>query len=302
MSPLCVTHKHRARRTRAALAALLAFVALVALVALAVAAPVQAQVINTRPLAPKKDSLQRTAHFGTIEGIVTDTNLVPLGGAEISILRTTFKLATQSSGRFRVNAVPQGQYLLIVKRIGYRPATTVVDVPESDTVRLSYTLERALVAELDTVRITAKSLSKRMEEFEARRKFGIGEFMGPEEIDKRNSVFATELIRKFSTINVQMVQSSKGPQSKYYPVSRRATGSLNAMPSAPGEEPIPAGVCVLSVFVDNIPMPTPFDLDLLPSPRDLQAIEVYSGSATIPPQFNGLNRGCGVMLVWTKDR
>ena len=262
----------------------------------------QAQQINTRPTVVKKDSLQRLPRFGIVEGVVTDTNLVPLAGAEVSILRTTLRLTTQAGGRFRVNAVPSGQYLLIVKRIGYRPASQVIDVPELDTVRLSYTLERAVVSELDTIRVMAKSQSKRMDAFDARRKAGMGEFMTVDEINKRNSVYATELVRKFQSVNVQLVQSSKGAQQKYYPVSRRATGSLSAMPTALGEEPIPAGVCVLTVFVDDVMMPTPFDLDLLPSPRDLQGIEVYSGSATIPPQYNGLNRGCGVMLVWTKDR
>jgi hypothetical protein len=48
-------------------------------------------------------------------------------------------------------------------------------------------------------------------------------------------------------------------------------------------------------------MPTPFNLDLLPTPKSLAGIEVYAGSATIPPQFNGMNHGCGVILVWTKD-
>ena len=268
----------------------------------ALALPLQAQQIHTRPTVAKKDSLQRALRFGMVEGVVTDTNLVPLAGAEISVLRTTLKLTTQAGGRFRVNAVPSGQYLLIVKRIGYRPASQVIEVPESDTVRLAFTLDRAIVSELDTIRVMAKSQSRRMDAFDARRKAGVGEFMTVDEINKRNSVYATELIRKFQSVNVQLVQSSKGSQQKHYPVSRRATGSLNAMPSALGEEPIPAGVCVLTVFVDDVMMPTPFDLDLLPSPRDLQAIEVYSGSATIPAQYNGLNRGCGVMLVWTKDR
>jgi hypothetical protein len=57
----------------------------------------------------------------------------------------------------------------------------------------------------------------------------------------------------------------------------------------------------MTVFVDNIAMPTPFNLDLLPSPRNLMGIEVYNGAATMPPQFSGMNRGCGVILVWTKD-
>ena len=262
----------------------------------------QAQQINTRPTVVKKDSLTRVQRFGIVEGVVTDTNLVPLAGAEVSILRTTLRLTTHAGGRFRVNAVPSGQYLLIVKRIGYRPASQVIDVPELDTVRLSYTLERAVVSELDTIRVMAKSQSKRMDAFDARRKAGLGEFMTVDEINKRNSVYATELVRKFQSVNVQLVQSSKGAQQKHYPVSRRATGSLSAMPTALGEEPIPAGVCVLTVFVDDVMMPTPFDLDLLPSPRELQGIEVDSGPATIPPPSHWLNRGGGGTLAWAKGR
>jgi hypothetical protein len=55
------------------------------------------------------------------------------------------------------------------------------------------------------------------------------------------------------------------------------------------------------VYVDGVAMPAPFNLDLLPSPRELAGIEVYAGAATIPPQFAGFNRGCGIILIWTKD-
>ena len=56
----------------------------------------------------------------------------------------------------------------------------------------------------------------------------------------------------------------------------------------------------MTVYIDQAPMPTPFNLDLLPPPKDIGGIEVYGGSSTIPPQFSGPNRGCGVILVWTK--
>lgn len=48
-------------------------------------------------------------------------------------------------------------------------------------------------------------------------------------------------------------------------------------------------------------MPTPFSLDQLPAPNDLEGIELYTGPASAPPQFGGNERRCGVMLVWTKD-
>jgi hypothetical protein len=57
----------------------------------------------------------------------------------------------------------------------------------------------------------------------------------------------------------------------------------------------------MTVYIDNVPMPSPFNLDLLPSPREMMGIEVYAGSATIPPQFAGFGTSCGVILVWTKD-
>ena len=61
------------------------------------------------------------------------------------------------------------------------------------------------------------------------------------------------------------------------------------------------GACPMQVYLDQVALPTPFNLDLLPSPKEIAGIEVYAGAATIPPQFNGFNRGCGVIIVWTRD-
>ena len=223
--------------------------------------------------------------FGAIDGVVSDTNLTPIQAAEVSILRTTLKIGTGPNGRFRITKVTPGQYLLIVRRVGFRPASAIIDVPANDTVRLSYTLERN--TSLDTVRITAQKQSARLAEFQERRKLGFGEFMGLEEIDKRNSVYATELFRKFQSVNVSPSVTSALPI--YYALSKREGGTISL------------GACPFVVYVDRVPMPTPFNLELLPSPRDLAGIEVYNGASTIPPQYSGMNRGCGVILVWTKD-
>lgn len=60
------------------------------------------------------------------------------------------------------------------------------------------------------------------------------------------------------------------------------------------------GACPMQVYLDRIPLPTPFNLDLLPTPKDLAGIEVYSSAATAPAQYGGMNRGCGIILIWTK--
>jgi hypothetical protein len=62
---------------------------------------------------------------------------------------------------------------------------------------------------------------------------------------------------------------------------------------------MPSG-CPLQVFVDDVLLPPPANLADIASPREIAAIEVYSGPATIPLQYKPPNSGCGVILIWTK--
>jgi hypothetical protein len=258
---------------------------LTALLALAVSLPAIAQA-QLRPAgtgpAPRTPIVR-----GTIDGVVSDTGLVPIQAAFVSVLGTKVRVGTGPNGRFRITNIPAGQYLVIVKRVGYHPTSGVIDVPPSDTVRLAYTLEQLRPNELQTVVVTANSPSSRMVGFEARRKAGVGEFMTADQITARNSVFTTELIRNFKSVNVS--PNHANAITTYYALSHREGGN----PST--------GACPMQVYLDQVPLPTPFNLDLLPQPRDLAGIEVYAGAATIPPEFNGYNRGCGVILVWTKE-
>src|SRR6185436_6508698 len=125
---------------------------------------------------------------GTVDGIVSDTNLAPLQGAFVSVLGTKLRIGTGPNGRFRITNVPPGQYLVIVKRVGFRPTSGVVEVRATDTLRLSYTLE-PISSTLDPVLISEKPFSLRLGEFAARRRAGFGEFMTQEEIEAKNIVF-----------------------------------------------------------------------------------------------------------------
>ncbi|MEP6622512.1 MAG: carboxypeptidase regulatory-like domain-containing protein [bacterium] len=261
---------------------------LLALAATIAAAPLTlgAQAVGATNQRPKADTARAAMEFGTIDGIVSDTNLAPVRGAFVSIVNSRIRVGTGPNGRFRINKVPPGQYLVVVKRGGFRPASSVVDVPAQDTVKISYTLTEDITM-LAPVAITAKESSIRMREFETRQKLGFGEFMNTAEIDKRNTVFATELFRRFGSINVSPSHSSAN--AEYYALSKREGGTISL------------GACPFTVYLDRVPLPTPFNLDLLPTPKDIAAIEVYSGASTIPPEFNGFNHGCGVILVWTKE-
>jgi hypothetical protein len=248
---------------------------------------------DTDTMPPRPQSAGATVTgpgVGMIDGLITDSALVPLRGARVSILRTTISVATGPNGRFRITDIPAGQYILIIRRAGYHPTSMVTAINPRDTLRLSYTLSQA-PTELAPVIVAEKKKSLKLMEFEYRMKLGQGEFMTQEQIEQHNPSYATELLRTFGTIDV--TPTSTGGPEIYYPVSRRATGGMT---------PTGQAACFMTVYLDNVPLPVPFNLDLLPSPRELAGIEVYAGDATVPVQFSGLSRSsCGVILIWTKD-
>ncbi len=240
----------------------------------------------TLPGMPAMRDTLRKAPPGVIDGLVTDTNLVPIAGAEVTVLRSQVRVRTGENGRFRVLGTPTGGYLLIVRRVGYRPITDLIEVIPGDTLRLTFALER-VPQSLDTVVVTERRQSPRMREFDARRKLGIGEFMTQDDIERRAALEVKDLLRTFRTVNVSP-SYSKGPMAEYFALGKRGGGVMQ-------------GECAMTVLTDGVQMPKPFNLNLMPPPREIAGIEVYAGSATVPAQYAALNSGCGVVLVWTRD-
>jgi hypothetical protein len=258
------------------------------------ATALSAQQIEKRlPSGVRRDTATTKTEFGTISGAVSDTNLVPLEGAEVNILRTNVRVHTLANGRFQILKVPAGHYMMITRRLGFRPVTAIVEVPASDTLRISYTLERVPQG-LDTVVISERRQSARMMEFEDRKRLGQGEFMSADDIAKRASIFTPDLFRAFKTVDISPVNGAQhGGFPEYVAMSRRGVGSI----MGPG-----AGACPMQVFVDGVPMPSGFDMALLPPPSDFAGVEVYAGAATAPMQYATNDTRCGLILIWTKDR
>ena len=62
--------------------------------------------------------------------------------------------------------------------------------------------------------------------------------------------------------------------------------------------------CPVLFYINGMPFQVTADLSInqYVAPEDVVAIEVYSGSSQIPPEFsaNLLNARCGVIVIWTK--
>lgn len=229
---------------------------------------------------------QAPPRAGVIDGVVTDSALVPLSDATVSFLGSNVRVVTGPNGRFRVRDLNPGAYFLIVRRIGFEASSLRLELSPGDTVRPALVLQRAATT-LDTVAIRAQRLTPAMQEFEARRKLGFGQFMTQEEIDKRHVEGLQDLLATFN--GVKMLPGS-------WPMSRR----MDAIRTCPYE-----------VYVDGVKLPAPssaprdggiFSIDNIAVPRELAGIEVYNGAAEIPLQYKATSGGgfCGVILLWTR--
>lgn len=268
---------------------------LVAASLLVVAVPAQAQQrgrgsIGERAAQEAQEAQKKAANqvFGVIDGTVTDSLLKPLPVADISVVGMGSHLTTGANGRFRFLKVPPGQYLIVVRRIGYAPTSGIVQVEPTDTLRLSYTLSRS-VATMDTVRVRERRVSMRMFDFEARRAQGVGQFLTQEDIERRGSVQIADYLRSMRGVEVSRQTSEAFAGNIAF--SRREGGSYSEG----------SGACAMQIVLDGIILPRFFNLDLLPSPKQIAGVEVYSGAATVPPQFGGADRRCGLIAVWTRD-
>jgi hypothetical protein len=271
--------------------------------------PMRVPVVEPAPDVLKGDTVARSMRprtwVGTFDGLVTDTTLAPLADAEVTVLRTSLKVRTGTNGRFRITQLPAGQYVIIVRRLGFHPASGILEVQPNDTLRYSYALVRAPQG-LDTVHVATERRSLRMMEFDDRRKLGEGQFLTQEEIDRHNSVFVSDLVRFFFRgIKIKEGGGGKGSggQIQEYATSSRGGGGAAMLgnPGNPQTQVIVPVDCYMKIVIDDVPMPAPFDLHLLPPPREIAGIELYTGPATLPVRFNGLDAWCGLILIWTKD-
>jgi hypothetical protein len=216
---------------------------------------------------------QGVSRGGVIDGVVTDTSLVPLGDATVSFLGSNVRVVTGANGRFRVRDMNPGAYVLLVRRIGFEAASLRVELSAGDTARPSFALQRAATT-LDTVAIKAQRLTPAMQEFEARRKLGFGHFITQFDIDKQNPRMLSDLLVGIPSVEV---------------------GALGGWPTN-----IRSG-CPFVVYIDGVRLPTGSDFDGLSPPKGIAGIEIYSGAATIPVQYKPTSGSfCGVILLWSR--
>lgn len=238
--------------------------------------------------------------------VVNDNDDTPIAGATVQIEALKFSFVTDSTGAYRLPAIPPGRFVVTVKRLGYAPVTSVVTFNGRDTLEYDFGLikQATILPEVDVT--TAKPIPPKLVEFEQRRASGFGRFITAEELEKNVNRRPSELVAKIPGPRIMRgwgnygwIASSVGSGA----IERGRSFQLSPMDKARGADP---NQCYAAVMLDGNhvfsgrPGEQLFDINLIPT-NTIAGIEYYRDAATVPAKFGG-TRGetCGLIAIWTK--
>ena len=234
--------------------------------------------VRTDTLAPPPG--RRRIGDGRLSGtVVTAVGGTPLAGAQVGIHDGPQTNANER-GEWTLVGAPLGTRMLQVRAVGYYPDHRPVNVVAGAApIRIALMTMKAV---LDTVQVTASRLLEQSRGFAERRRGGVGRYLTPEDIARRNPIVTSDLFRMVPGMRVD--RSPLGDTQ----VSMRGTFEEH---------------CTPNVYLDGHFMRglSADDIDGWVKPNEVAGIEIYTGPGT-PAQFNpGLSSEvCGSIVIWTK--
>lgn len=220
-----------------------------------------------------------------VKGRVTDADNKPVDGAQVQIEQDGLSAVTSSDGTFQISGARAGTRTIIVRKLGFEPAQTNVDLKQSVATNVNLKLSK-FVPVLKTVEISAlRNQALERNGFSARRHRGDGNYITPEEIARRVPVRVNDLLRGVPYLHFTRLPNGKDVVSGRATIAGGSTGCVR-------------------YFVDNVPWINTIDSpDEYYHPSEIGAIEVYRPNLT-PAQFMAFSRTgqpCYVIVLWTQS-
>jgi hypothetical protein len=192
----------------------------------------------------------------------------------VLVVGTSASGRTGAAGGFELRELPAGTYTVEARAIGFAPVRAAVDLASGKARTVSLNLMRPPTT-LSPVVVKAKRdiKTRGLEDFTRRKRGGFGRYVTTEDIERQRPIYVTDVLRTMPGMRV-----SPSPRGFGQTVTGRAG-------------------CTPTIYIDGMPVfAGPDELDAFVQPGDVAGIEVYSGAAGRPPQFQG---DC-VIAVWTK--
>ena len=215
---------------------------------------------------------------GMVKGSVVTEGRMPLVGAQIRFGNAVDFAESDDAGQFTATRVNAGAMWLRVRRIGYRPESLLVTVVAGQSIEPTVVMKQ-IAQSIAAVRVIGRrDITGPMAGFYNRLQAGGGRFFTQADVVKRQPSKMTDLLRSIPGIRIE----TRGFDNKV-----RIRGSR----------------CSPLIWLDGQGLfAGEFDLDAV-DPYSFEGIEVYSGPASVPIEFQGNQRmssSCGTIILWSR--
>jgi hypothetical protein len=232
-----------------------------------------------------------------LEGrVVDDVTNEPIASAKVLLLTRYNKVAgyyaaTDEAGHFRFEK-DAGSYRMNVRAVGYQETNTallwMVDRGFA-ALEIRLSPNAVLLAPVEILGLHVPATSAVLENMLHRRMSGFGFQITRQDIKERRPATVTDILMEVP--GVYASRSGSGVSGRRLHIGR-------ALPSA-------GGGCPVQVFLDGMRATRPVPggdvmIDDLVHPEDVEAIEVFRGLGSIPPEFLSPDARCGVIAIWTR--
>jgi hypothetical protein len=247
--------------------------------------------------------VQAAAQTATFAGaVVRDTLEHGLPDATITFSGVNRTATTDAKGEFKITGLPAGRHAIMIRHIGFSSMVDTVNLVDGTNPEREYVMDPAPTF-LDSVRVNATKIAPRlsatMSQFEDHRKTGFGHFV------------TADVLRKNDTRKLNDVLTSMVPGLTTYRPYPQTAPTLEYLSSGRGACAGPVfycpavAACPVNLYVNGVvyyngngDIP-----DIARFPTDeIEAVEYYAGASQVPQQYNASGNGCGVLVLWMRER
>lgn len=231
------------------------------------------------PLAAQEQAGQAADSTASLVGEVrAEMSGRPVPRAQVFLRQAQKGAVTDSSGTFRIDALPPGSDTLVIRYTGIEPKSTVIDLRPDRTTRATFIVSEQ-VFEVADLEVQVRQLDPRERRVEERMTRGHGAYVTRDEIAERDPELLSDMLRGIPRVDVRPY---RGQGFQKVLIGRGTTA------------------CEPTYYLDGTRQRERFLLDEL-DPQLVDLIEIYRSPAEVPTQFRLDTNRCGVILLWIRS-
>jgi hypothetical protein len=230
--------------------------------------------------------------------VLEDSTRALLSGVEI-LVSGSQAIHTTVDGLFTLDSLKAGMHQILFRRIGFRPVRLRALLVDGDTLDRTIVLERAAV-ELAPLEVTVSNVPPGMERFAERRAAGRGKFFDSKVMRQSEHRRLPDLLSRVAGVRAINYTEPGTRKQRAAMATRRGGEGMSGKTQ-----------CFMAIWYDGVKIfePTAGASQFRPPPdiadfriQDLEAVEVYEGPASLPPELSGTGGMCGAVVLWSRRR